>query len=119
MMTSNSRLQGQGAIIVGKSTAIVRRQAAAGWRSRSTHAPALYVCDVDGRRLDAGGAVAKNLSNNGSIHGLPCGWVVKLERGGGDAVVARNIGPQIVRVEHAVHTAVFVGDGFGAIPAKE
>ena len=70
-------------------------------------------------KLDAGGAVAKNLSNNGSIHGLPRGRVVKLESSGGDAVVARDIGPQVVRVEHTVHTAVFVGDGFGAIPAKE
>jgi hypothetical protein len=59
------------------------------------------------------------LSNNDSIHGLLRGWVVKLERGGGDAVVTHNIGPQIVRVAHAVHTAVFVGDSFGATSAKE
>ena len=52
------------------------------------------------------------MSNNDSIHGLLRGWVVKLERGGGDAVVMHNIGPQIVRVAHAVHTAVFVGHSF-------
>ena len=82
------------------------------------HAPAFYVRDVDGRGLDAGSTVAKNLTDNGSIHGLPSCRVVEFERSGGDAVVPCNIGPQIVRVEHTVHTAVLMSDGFGAISAK-
>jgi len=69
--------------------------------------------------LDAEGAVAQKKSNNRSIHGLPRSWVGKLEIGGGDAVVTHNIGSQIVRVEHAMHTAIFVGDGCGAISANE
>ena len=115
MMTSNSRLQGQGTMFVGKSTAWQqcgdRRQ-----RGGGSDRPMSATSTV---KLDAGGAVAKNLSNNGSIHGLPRGWVVKLEIGGGDADVTHSIGPQIVRVEHAMHTAVFVGDGCGAISANE
>jgi hypothetical protein len=44
---------------------------------------------------------------------------MKVKGGGSDAVVTGDIGPQVVRVEHAVHAAVFVSYCFGAESAKQ
>ena len=87
-------------------------------KKKKGHAPTLDVCNVDCGRLDAGGTVAKYLRDDGSVHGLPRGGVVKVERSGGNAVVPRYVGPQVVRVKNAVHATVFVSDSFGAISER-
>jgi hypothetical protein len=114
-MTSDSRLcEGTGAV----NASTKELQCAAKSKTKTGHAPALDVCNVDCRRLDAGGTVAKHLRDDRSVHGLPRGGVVKVERSGGNAVVPRHIGPQVVSVKNAVHATVFVSDSFGAISER-
>jgi hypothetical protein len=122
-MTSDSRLrEGRGAVNAGtkelQCAARCKEKIRRTEKEKKGHAPTLDVCNVDCGRLDAGGTVAKHLRDDGSVHGLPRGGVVKVKRSGGNAVVPRYVGPQVVRVKNAVHATVFVSDSFGAISER-
>ncbi len=114
LITSDSRLQ------KGRCSVGARRTNRSGLQEaeQRRNAPALDVCDIDGRWLDAGRTVAENLGNDCSVHGFPRGGVVKVEGGGSDAVVSGDVCPKVVCVEHAVNATVFVGNGFGAISVR-